>query len=302
MSRPSLNDLQAFAIVARLRSFRRAALELDVSPSALSHTLRALETRLGLRLLNRTTRSVAPTEAGQALLERLAPALLAIEGALDQLDAFRRSPLGTLRINAPRAAIEFVLAPLAARFLRENPGMRLELVAENRLVDIVADGFDAGVRFGASLAQDMVALPLGPAQRFVVVGAPAYLAQFGVPRTPRELAAHRCICQRFPDGGLLRWYFERAGERLDIEVRGPLVVSEAGLARCAAEDGLGLAFLYQQLAAPAIGAGRLVTVLDDWRPPESGFFLYYPSHRLVPAGLRAFIELVRAVYPLGAPR
>jgi len=301
MSIASFNDLQAFSTVARLRSFRRAGEELNVSPSALSHALRGLEARLGVRLLNRTTRSVAPTEAGQALLKRLLPALLDIEGALDELNAFRQSPLGTLRINAPRSAIEYIIAPLATRFLRENPGMRLELVAENLLVDIVAEGFDAGVRFGERLAQDMIAVPLGPPQRFVVVGAPSYLAEFGTPTTPKDLATHRCICQRYPNGSHLHWFFARGNEKLEIEVAGPLAVSEMGLAISIAEDGLGLALLYEQMALTAIASGRLVTVLDDWRPLETGFFLYYPSHRLVPAGLRAFIELARSVYPSNVP-
>lgn len=298
MKRACLSDLQAFASVARLRSFRRAAEEMNVSPSALSHTLRGLETRLGVRLLNRTTRSVAPTEAGQALLARLAPALLDIEGAIDEINAFRDSPLGTLRINAVRAAAEYVLAPLASRFLLENPGMRLELVADNKLVDIVAEGFDAGVRYGARLAQDMIAVPLGPAQRFVVVASAAYLAERGVPQTPRDLAAHRCIRIRFTSGEIYRWEFSRGDEKLEVEVEGPLDVAEMPLMIRAAEDGLGLAYVYEQAAAASIAAGRLLTVLDDWRPPEPGFFLYYPSRRLVPAGLKAFIELLREVYPL----
>lgn len=293
MKPPCLTDLQIFATVARWRSFRRAAEELNVSPSALSHTLRSLETRLGVRLLNRTTRSVAPTEAGQALLARLAPALLDIERAIDEINAFRDTPRGTLRINSVRAAAEYVLAPLATRFLLENPGMRLEIVADNRLIDIVAEGFDAGVRFGKRLAQDMVAVPLGPAQRFVVVGSPAYLAEHGIPRTPQELAAHRCVRIRFTSGEIYRWEFARGDERMEVEVNGSLDVAEMPLMVRAAEDGFGLAYVYQQAAAAGIAAGRLLTVLDDWRPPEPGFFLYYPSRRLLPAGLRAFIELLR---------
>lgn len=301
MSTNALNDLQAFAFVARLRSFRKAAQELDVSASALSHALRNLENRLGVRLLNRTTRSVAPTEAGQALLDRLAPALLDIAGALEEVNSYRQSPIGTLRINAPLSAVKFVLMPLAERFLDENPGMRLELVAENRMVDIVAEGFDAGVRFGERLAQDMVAVPLGPAQRFVVVATPAYLAKHGIPQSPRELATQRCICQRFPNGSYLHWYFVRGGERIEIEVSGPVIVSDMGLSAEAAARGLGLAFLYEDYAAPYLASGQLCSVLDDWRPAETGFFLYYPSHRLVPAGLRSFIELAKQVYPGNTP-
>jgi DNA-binding transcriptional LysR family regulator len=296
MSQASLNDLKTFATVARLRSFRQAAQELNVSASALSHTLRGLETRLGVRLLNRTTRSVAPTEAGQRLLARLSPALLEINDALDEINAFRDSPLGTLRINAIRAAAEYELVPLAARFLRENPGMRLEIVADNSLVDIVAEGFDAGVRFGPGLHQDMIAVPLGPPVRFVVVGSPAYLAEHGAPRTPLELSAHRCIRNRFTTGEIYRWEFNQGKEKLQVEVDGPLDLGETAMMIRAAEDGIGLAYVYEQAAAAGIAAGRLVTVLDDWRPPEPGFFLYYPSRRLVRAGLKLFIELVRETY------
>ena len=289
----TLNDLQAFAAVARTRSFRGAAAELGVSASALSHALRGLEARLGVRLLNRTTRSVAPTEAGQRLLERLAPALRDIRGALDEVNAFRDSPIGTLRINAPRPACELVLAPLVARFLAEHPGMRVELVADDRIVDIVALGFDAGVRFGESLQQDMIAVPLGPAQHFVVVASPAYLAARGTPASPHDLAAHSCVRVRFPDGSYYRWQFQRGPERVEVEVDGRVATDDMRMILAAAEQGLGLAYIYAQYAEPALAAGRLVTVLDDWRPPEPGFFLYYPSHRLPPAGLRAFIELAR---------
>jgi DNA-binding transcriptional LysR family regulator len=294
MNLASLTDLQAFAAVARLRSFRQAASELGVSPSALSHALRGLETRLGVRLLNRTTRSVAPTEAGERLLSRLSPALQDIHGALDEINAFRDSPLGTLRINAPHAACELVLAPLVARFIDTHPGMRVELVADNAFVDIVATGFDAGARFGESLQQDMVALPLGPAQRFVVVASPDYLAAHGTPRCPRELQQHRCIRIRFTNGGFYRWKFARGNEQLEIEVDGPLAVAEMSLMIDAAERGLGLAYVFAQYAAAPVAAGRLVTVLDDWCPEIPGFYLYYPSRKLMPAGLKAFVELLRS--------
>lgn len=294
MSAASLSDLHAFACVARLRSFRRAAAELEVSPSALSHALRNLETRLGVRLLNRTTRSVAPTEAGERLLARLSPALRDLQGALDEVNAFRDSPLGSLRLNAPRPACELVLAPLVAAFLARHPDMQVELVADDALVDIVAAGFDAGVRFGERLQQDMVAIPIGPPQRFIVVASPDYLARHDVPRTPRELTAHRCIRIRFPGGALYRWEFSRAGESLEIEVNGALTVGEMPLMIHAAEQGLGLAYVYASYAADALAAGRLVSVLDDWRAQDERFYLYYPSRRLLPAGLRAFVALVRA--------
>lgn len=298
MSIPSLNDLHAFATVARLRSFRQAATALGVSPSALSHALRGLETRLGVRLLNRTTRSVAPTEAGGRLLARLAPALGDIQTALDEVNAFRDSPLGSLRINAPRVACEWVLAPLVSHFLRRHPSMRVELVAEDALVDIVTAGFDAGVRFGESLQQDMVAIPIGPPQGFVVVASPAYLAARGAPATPHELVNHACVRLRFPSGAMYRWRFARQGQRLDVEVDGPLTVGEMPLAIHAAEAGLGLAYVYASHVADARAAGRLVSVLDDWRPADEHFYLYYPGRRLPPAGLRAFVDLVRDGLPV----
>ena len=292
MNVASLSDLQAFAAVARLRSFRRAAQELGVSASALSHTLRGLEARLGVRLLNRTTRSVAPTEAGERLLTRLAPALQDLHSALDEVNAFRDSPLGTLRLNAPRAAAELVVAAWVARFVQQHPGMRVELVTDDALVDIVAGGFDAGVRFGESLQQDMVAVPIGPMQRFVVVAAPAYLQTHGVPQCPRDLTRYPCVRIRFPTGSFYRWEFAKGSEQFDIEVDGPLAVSDMPLMVQAAEAGLGLAYVYAQYAAPAIAAGRLLTVLDDWCPRIPGFYLYYPSRKLMPAGLKAFIELL----------
>lgn len=293
MTPASLADLQAFAAVARLRSFRRAAAEMGVSPSALSHTLRGLETRLGVRLLNRTTRSVAPTEAGEQLLAKLSPALLNIQDALDEVNAFRDSPLGTLRINAPRAAVEWVLAPLVTRFLIANPGMRIELVSDDSFVDIVAGGFDAGVRFGERLQQDMVALPLGPAQRFVVVASPEHVAQHGAPSCPRDLQQHRCVRIRFPSGSMYRWEFIKGTENLEVDVDGPLAVSDMHVMVQAAEAGLGYAYVYAQYAAPALAAGRLVTVLDDWCPAIPGFFLYYPSRKHMPAGLKAFVGLIK---------
>lgn len=297
----NLAELQAFAAIARLRSFRRAAAELGVSPSALSHALRALETRVGVRLLNRSTRSVAPTEAGERLLAQFAPALQGIADALDQVNAFRQTPLGTLRINAPRIACEQVLGPLVTRFLAAHPGMRAELVADDAFVDIVAGGYDAGVRFGESLQADMVAVPIGPPQRFIVVAAPAYLAARGTPRCPRELTQHACIRIRFATGGYYRWAFARGDERVEIEVDGPLAVGEMSLMIQAAETGLGIAYVGAAYAADALAAGRLVSILDDWRPAETGFFLYYPSRRLVPAGLRAFIDFARDIHPSNAP-
>jgi DNA-binding transcriptional LysR family regulator len=293
MDRAGLPDLAAFASVATHRSFRRAAAELGVSPSALSHAIRGLEERLGVRLLNRTTRSVAPTAAGERLLLRLGPALRDIGDALDELDEFRDRPAGTLRLNVPRVAARLLIAPAAAAFLRENPGMRLEVATEDGLVDLVAGGFDAGVRFGERVERDMISVRVGPERRFAVVAAPAYLASRGVPLAPADLRGHACVRLRFPSGFLYRWEFEREGESVAVEVDGPLTVDDLDHAVTAAEGGVGIALAFEEQAAAALRAGRLVRVLEDWCPPFPGFHLYYPSRRQVPAGLRAFVELLR---------
>lgn len=289
-----ISELHAFITVARQCSFRKASVVLGVSPSAVSHALRGLEERLGVRLLHRTTRSVAPTEAGHQLLQRLGPAFEEIEGALEEVNAFRATPAGTLRLNVPRAAAELILAPLLAPYLAANPGMCVEIAIDDALVDIVKEGFDAGVRFGESIQQDMVAIPLGPRQRFVVVGSPSYLERCGTPQTPDDLRQHACICKRFPDGSVYRrWEFARAEDKTIVDVHGPLVLSDTTLALRAAEDGIGLAYIYVQYAHNALDTGRVVTVLDDWLPTLPGFFLYYPGRKRLPAGLRAFISLVR---------
>ena len=294
MSNPRLPDLISFATVARLRSFRGAALELGVSASALSHAVRGLEERLGVRLLNRTTRSVTPSQAGQRLLERLGPALRDIDDALDDVNTFRDTPIGTLRLNVPRSAAHLLLAPLMARYLAAHPQMRLEITTDDGLVDIVAGGYDAGVRFGESLQGDMVAVPLGPPQRLVVVAAPAYLTRHGAPATPRELRAHACIRFRFPSGKFYRWEFAKGGQALEIDVDGPLALGEAELMIRAAEDGVGLACVLDAQVEPRVQSGALVRVLEDWCPMIPGFYLYYPSRRQMAGGLRAFVEMIRA--------
>ena len=292
-----LAELQAFAAVAEARSFRQAAARLGVSPSALSHSLRALEARLGLRLLNRTTRSVAPTEAGARVLASLAPALAEIRHAVDDAVTQAHTPQGRLRLSAPRAAAELALLPLVTGFLAAHPRMAVEVAGDDALVDIVAAGFDAGVRYGESLQADMVALPLGVPQGFVIVAAPAYLAAHGTPATPAELARHRCIRQRFPSGRVYAWQLARGGEALEVQVQGPLTLSDGALGLQAAEAGLGLAYVHTAYAAPALAAGRLVQVLSDWTPPAEQLYLYYPGRRLQPAGLQAFIEWVRGHAP-----
>jgi DNA-binding transcriptional LysR family regulator len=289
-----LAELQAFAAVAEARSFRQGAARLGVSPSALSHAVRSLEGRLGVRLLHRTTRSVAPTEAGARILATLAPALLDIRHAVDDAVSQASTPQGRLRLSTPRVPARLVLGPLVEGFLRAHPRMVVELVCDDALVDIVAEGFDAGVRFGESLQADMVALPLGAPQRFIVVAAPAYLAEHGAPATPDDLAQHRCIGLRFASDRRYAWQLGRGAEALQLQVAGPLTVNDDMLTLQAAEAGLGLAYVYAAQAAPALAAGRLVPVLADWAPPAEPLYLYYPSRRLQPAGLQAFIDWVRA--------
>lgn len=293
MTRPSLTALEAFLAVARHGSFRRAAAERRVVPSALSHVVRGLEETLDVRLLNRTSRSVHLTEAGRHLLERVGPALAELDAALGGVDAFRGRVSGVLRVNLPRIANELVVQPMVGRFLAAHPAVRLELVSHDGLVDIVAEGFDAGIRRDRRLAPGMIAVPVGPAQRFAVVGSPAYLAGHAPPRAPRDLHAHACIGRHFPDGSRYAWEFARGGEAMDVEVSGPLVVDDTGLMLRAALDGVGLAFLFEGLVADHLAAGRLVRVLEDWCPTGPRFFLYHPSHRQVPAALRAFIDMVR---------
>lgn len=293
MDKPDLNELDAFASVARHRSFSKAAPECGVSASALSHAMRTLETRLGVRLLNRTTRSVTPTEAGEQLLARLTPALREIGEALDQVNQFRDTPRGSLRLNVPRTAARWLLAPIFARFLAAYPQIRLEVVTDDSLVDIVAQGFDAGIRFGETLARDMIALPLGPPLRLIVVAAPMYAARRGLPRQPQDLKQHACIGRRFPSGALYAWEFAKDGEALAVAVDGPLLLDDDELMLRAALDGIGLSYLYEEQAREWISQGRLLRVLDDWCPPMPGFFLYYPSRRQLPTGLRLFIEMLR---------
>jgi len=290
---PDLHDLEAFAAVARHRSFRKAAAERGVSASALSHALRSLEERLCVRLLHRTTRSVTPTEAGQRLLARLNPALREVAGALADVTALQTEPAGTLRLNAPRPAARLLLAPLLAGFVAAHPRIQVEIVTDDSLTDIVGDGFDAGVRFGESLAGDMVAVPIGPPQRFVCVAAPSYLAVQGAPQVPHELLSHACIGRRFPSGNHYAWEFQAGGEPLDIEVTGPLVFDDDILMIQAAHDGAGIAYVYEAMVREDLAAGRLVAVLGAWAALPSRFFLYYSGRRHLPSALRAFVEFIR---------
>jgi len=300
MKRTELSGLQAVVAVAARHSFRAAAAELGLSASAVSHAVSALEERMGVRLFHRTTRSVALSEAGREFLSRVAPALREIEGAIDATSAMSPRPTGTLRINTSEAAAHQLLAAYLPEYLGRYPDMQVDLVTEGRLVDIVAEGFDAGVRLAGSVPQDMVAARFGPEQGFVVVGAPAYFQGRAVPATPHDLQAHRCIRNRLASGALWRWEFSRQGEVMSLDVDGPVTLDDNGLRLEAALAGIGLVYMNAWSAGPHVQAGRLVQVLQDWTPSIGQLALYYPGHRHVPAGLRAFVALLREVDALNS--
>jgi DNA-binding transcriptional LysR family regulator len=288
-----LDSLDTFAAIVRCGGFRAAAIERGVSSSALSQSVSALETALGLRLLNRTTRSVSPTEAGARLLERLGPALQDIRSALDDLDQLRANPSGTIRINAPAPAVDHVLCPLAFDFMRAYPEVKVEIVSDAAIVDIVAEGFDAGVRFGRHLAQDMIATPLGPPLRYAIVASPGYLQARGTPSTPDDLLGHDCIRRRFPGGKLVTWHFKRGGEAIEITPAGRLTLGSAHQELQAALAGQGIAHVFEEYAAPHVATGALVEVLATWSPTLPGWFLYYPNRRHPGAAMKAFLAHAR---------
>ncbi|MGJ4880488.1 LysR family transcriptional regulator [Bradyrhizobium sp. HKCCYLRH3097] len=308
MSEPDLRDLQAFAAVARSGNFRRAAREQGLAASSLSQRLKELEQRLGVRLLNRTTRSVGLTQAGEALLARLAPAMAEIEAAIHQVRGQQQVAAGRLRINAPPPAVDLVLAPMVAPFLQAYPLIELEIVADSGFVDIVQAGFDAGVRYGEHLAQDMIAVPLGETQRYAIVASPQYVAQHGRPAHPRDLLQQGCIRTRFSSGAMLDWEFEKDGQVIRIAPPARLIAVQLGLAMRAACDGVGYWATFEGHVRDALAAGRLVSVLDDWCPPFPGPYLYYPSRRQPPPALAAFVAFVGewrkragAPYPAAVP-
>jgi len=287
-----LLELEAVVAVARHRSFRAAAQEMGVSTSALSHAVAALEARIGVRLFNRTTRSVSLSEAGVAFVAEVAPALSTIRSSLDAARHFRDTPSGTLRINTSAGAANQVM-PVFIEYVRRYPDMNLDIVTEGRLVDIVVAGFDAGIRLAQTVPKDMVAVPFGDRQRFAVVGSPAYFAQYAPPAKPADLKHHQCIRSRMPSGSIDQWEFEKRDRALRINVEGPLTLDEPALMLAAARAGLGLAYLTEWNVRADLEAGSLVRVLEDWTPPLDGLCLYFPGRRYVPAGLRALIDLIR---------
>jgi DNA-binding transcriptional LysR family regulator len=294
MNRADLADLTAFVAVADQLSFRRAASRLGVTPSALSHSMRQLEERLGMRLLNRTTRSVSVTDAGLRFLERLRPAISEIAGALEDLNQERQRPVGRLRIYAIHLAASAVIAPIWGRFLSTYPEVHLELAVGEAPIDIVAKGFDAGIGPHDRVPADMIAVRVMGPLKVVVVGAPTYFARRRPPRTPDDLARHICVeYRRAADGDVLVWPFERNHKSRRISVDGRVMVNETDLAVRAAVDGLGIAYTVEALAEPFLRSGQLVRVLEDWTPSFEGLYLYYPGHRQVPAALRALIDMIR---------
>jgi len=296
MLTPSLAALEAFLAAAKHQSFRKAALERGVSPSALSHVIRSLEEALGIRLFNRTNRSIRLTEAGERLRQRLRPALNEVDRAVEDARASRSEPAGLLRLNVPRVTADLVVKPIIGRFLRAHPRVKLEVVSDDAIVDIVADGFDAGIRPGRRLAKDMIAVQIGPQYRFAVVGAPAYFSQWKKPQEPADLQAHACIERRYPNGTRYAWEFAKAGEAVEFDVSGPLIVDDSTLMIQAALDGIGLAHVFEGFVSGHIAAGKLTRVLEDWCPLQPYFFLYYAGRRQVPVPLRAFIDMARAFF------
>jgi DNA-binding transcriptional LysR family regulator len=294
-----LSDLNAFVAVAQARGFRDGARASGSSASGLSEAVRRLETQLGVRLLNRTTRSVVPTEAGAHLLQRLGPALTEVEAAIDVVNGFRDRPAGLLRLNVPVSAARLVLSSIVPRFLAAYPDVRLEVITEESFVDILATGCDAGIRYEERLEQDMIAVPIGPrVQSFAVAAAPVYLDRHGRPEHPRELLGHACLRGRFPSGTMMTpWEFERDGEVVRVDPTGQLIVRAGGatdLAVDAAIAGTGIIYLFEDWLRPHLDSGALEPILKPWWQRFSGPFLYYPGRRLVPAPLRAFVDFIKA--------
>jgi len=294
MHRGNLNDLLAFLAVGQERSFTKAAAKLGVSQSALSHTIRDLEERLGLRLLTRTTRSVSPTEAGERLLHTIGPRFEEIEVELAALSELREKPAGTIRITATDYAADTILWPKLTKFLRHHPDIKIEIIIDYGLTDIVAQRFDAGVRSGEQVAKDMIAVRIGPDMRIAVVGAPSYFKMRSEPKRPQELIGHNCINLRLPTyGGLYAWEFGKDGRELKVHVEGQLVFNATFQMLNAALAGFGLAYVPEDVAQPHLAKGRLTRVLEDWCPPYSGYHLYYPSRRQPPAAFTLLVDALR---------
>ncbi|KUR74702.1 LysR family transcriptional regulator [Novosphingobium sp. FSW06-99] len=299
VGRADLADFQMFLVLARHRNFRRAGLELGISASAISHGLKGLEARLGTRLVNRTSRSVTLTAAGEELQAALEGPFAAIGAAVDRLDRLRDEPMGRIRLNVPEHAATLLLGKVLPVFVDRYPGITVDVAVSNAMVDVVGQGFDAGIRYGGTVPEDMIARRLSADIAWVVVGSPDYLARFGIPAHPRDLARHRCLRFRLGDDSLYHWEFERGGEAIAIDVPGAITMDQTQLALDLAEGGAALAYLPEPCVAGAVARGALRTVLDDWSSMGEGFHIYYPGRHQLPTGLRLLIELIRELRPLG---
>lgn len=294
MAHENFNDLAAFAAVAKERSFTRAAAKLGISQSALSQTISALEKRIGLRLLTRTTRSVAPTEAGERLLQTVAPRFEEIEAQLAALSELREKPAGTVRITAGEHPAISILQPALKRFLPDHPDVNVEIIIDYGLTDIVAEGYDAGVRMGEQVAKDMIAVRIGPEMRMAIVASPAYFERHSQPETPQDLMVHKCINMRLPTyGGLFPWGLEKDGREVNVRGEGQLVFNNLGLRLSSALDGLGVAYMPEDQVLPFVAKGRLIRVLEDWCPYFPGYHLYYPSRRHSSPALSLLVDVLR---------
>jgi DNA-binding transcriptional LysR family regulator len=299
LSRTDLADFSYFVAIAKHRSFRRAGLELGVSASALSHSLKGLETRLGVRLLNRTNRSVTLTAAGEELLAAIGAPFEAIGSAVEALNRYRDEPAGRIRLNVLEHASSLLLAPVLPIFVDRYPEIQLDVVVSNHLVDVIAEGADAGIRYGGTVPEDMIAQRLSSDIRWVVAGSPAYLERFGIPEHPRDLLAHKCLRIRLGNDILYHWEFERDGEELAIDVPGAITIDETQFALSLAAGGAALAYMPEPCVAPLVRQGALRIVLEHWAAMGSGFHIYYSGRRQLPTGLRLLIDLIREMHPLG---
>lgn len=295
MARSGLTELEAVLAIVHRGSFRAAAVDLGMSTTALSNAIAKLERQIGVRLFNRTTRSVSLTDAGKTFVGQIGPAVENIHDAMNTARSQQDTASGTLRINSFATAAREILAPLVLEFLRRHPRVHIDLVTEGRLVDVVAEGFDLGIRTAELVPTDTIAIPLGPARRFAVVASPAFLKDRETPRVPDDLLAHPCLRIRLPNGALYRWHFEKDGQAVQIDVQGPITLDEASLSRIAVLDGVGIGFFMEADVRDDVAAGRLVQMLEDWTPPLAPLCLYYPSRRNPSAAFRAFIELAREV-------
>jgi DNA-binding transcriptional LysR family regulator len=293
MQKAGLAELNALVAVAAARNFRVAALELGMSASAVSHAIATLEARVGVRLFNRTTRSVSLTEAGEEFLNRIGPALRDISDAIEAVNQFRATPTGTIRINTAADAARDLLVPILLEFQKRYPDVHVDITTEGRFVDIVAEGYDAGIRLLETVPQDMVAVVLEPEERFAVCAAPSYLLGRDRPVTPQDLLRHDCIRLRLPSGTIYRWEFEKHGDEIRIDAKGPMTLQSAELVLEAVLGGAGIGYIRERDARQPIADGRLIRLMEDWTPPFPGICLYYPRHRHVAAGLKAFVAMVR---------